>query len=616
MKKKKSILLLTFAISFCSPAQTTMTDSIQKLEVVTVSDVKLKKYASGYKVTIINDSIINKSAQSLTNVLALNSNIYFKEFGSGMLSSPSFRGTNASQTAVIWNGININSQLNGQTDFNNEVASNYSSIAIRSGGGSVQYGSGAIGGSVHLNNKLKFTKHFENNLRVAYGSFDTSRVNYLMSSGDSKWTTSVGLSYIDSENDYKFLGTDAVNSNGQHNAVNLSANLGYFISEKNILKLYHNSFTGNRNLSRTLTTLTRDKYESDNARSLLEWTHLALRYHSKLKIAYLSEAYRYFTDNQTNNFTSGRTNSLIAKHDFEYHTTSNINIRSVIDYTRIKGEGNSFGMPFREAFSLTLILKQQLSDKLQYGLSLRQDYTSDFKSPLVGSIDAKYDVSKHYIIKLNGSKNFRVPTFNDLYWQPGGNLDLRPETSYQADFGQVFKLKPIHLAFNVYYIRTNGMIQWQPNSSGFWSPININNANSYGTELEFKTKHRFGMHQLNFNANYSYTVSKDIDTGKQLVYVPFNKTNGTFTYHYKKITTYYQHYFVGGVFTTKDNINNSLFALEPYDVANLGASYTFTSNLNYEMGLLVNNLYNTYYENVALRPMPNRNFQIQLTIKF
>src|SRR5690606_21015681 len=64
---------------------------------------------------ILNDSILKKNQPSLTQLLNFNSPIYFKENGAGMVSSPSFRGTTASQTVVLWNGININSQTTGQT---------------------------------------------------------------------------------------------------------------------------------------------------------------------------------------------------------------------------------------------------------------------------------------------------------------------------------------------------------------------------------------------------------------------------------------------------------------------------------------------------------------------
>ena len=72
-----------------------------------------------------------------------------------MVASPSFRGTNASQTAVLWNGIPINSMFTGQTDFNTILTGSIDKLTIRSGSGSVPFGSGAIGGSILFDNSPK-----------------------------------------------------------------------------------------------------------------------------------------------------------------------------------------------------------------------------------------------------------------------------------------------------------------------------------------------------------------------------------------------------------------------------------------------------------------------------
>src|SRR5690606_40881496 len=74
---------------------------------------------------------------------------------------------------VIWNGININSQTSGQTDFNAINSLSFDNITVKSGGGSVLYGSSAIGGSIHLNSDLAFYDTFENELFLKYGSFNT-----------------------------------------------------------------------------------------------------------------------------------------------------------------------------------------------------------------------------------------------------------------------------------------------------------------------------------------------------------------------------------------------------------------------------------------------------------
>ncbi|MGB6150499.1 MAG: Plug domain-containing protein, partial [Pricia sp.] len=163
MKRAITAIGLLLSISGQVSAQE---KTLWELDEVVVSDIRLKHYAEGHKLTRLTDSTIQRGGTFLTTLLAFNANLYFKENGFGMVSSPAFRGTNASHTAVIWNGININSPLNGQVDFNTITPFNYSSIAIRSGGGSVQFGTGAIGGSVHLNNELRFEDHLDNQMMM------------------------------------------------------------------------------------------------------------------------------------------------------------------------------------------------------------------------------------------------------------------------------------------------------------------------------------------------------------------------------------------------------------------------------------------------------------------
>lgn len=586
-------------------------DSIQKLDEIVLSDVKLKRYASGYKISVLTDSVIEKSPWSLTDLLRFNSNIYFKENGYGMVSSPSFRGTNASQTAVIWNGININSQLNGQTDFNTINNSNYNSVEIRSGGGSVQYGSGAIGGSVHLSNDLSFTQHTNQELRIGYGSFDTKRAQYALSTGTDKWSLNAGVAYVDSENDYKYLGTNKTNTNGEYDNLSFNLNAGYMLNEKHVLKLYHQSFIGNRNFSGTLVAPSRSRYEDTNHRSMLEWSYFHERYTSKLKVVQLSEEFKYFENKNSEFYSFGKVKSFIANHNLNIKLTDAIDLRTILEFSKFKGEGDSFGNPSRDAFSSTALWKHQLSENLVYGLNVRKDFTSDFKSPFVFSADVAYSFSKQYAIKLNGSKNFRVPTFNDLYWNPGGNLDLLSESSYQFDLGQEFSSKYIDVKLNGYYIKTTDMIQWVPDNTGLWRPQNVASVKSYGAELELFLKYHLGSHHFNLNPSYSYTVSEDGTNNKQLIYVPFHKANLNFGYSFKALELVYQHLFNGEV----DIIGGQL---EGYNVGNLGLAYHYqlSKKFNTILQFNINNLFNKNYENVALRPMPNRNYQLQLTLKF
>ncbi|WP_405296524.1 TonB-dependent receptor plug domain-containing protein [Algibacter sp. Ld11] len=601
---------LILGLVVCSAVQAQV-NAVQNLDAVILSDSKLKNYAAGIKIEKLTDSILSKNVTSLTNLLTFNSNIYFKENGFGMVSSPSFRGTTASQTAVVWNGININSQLNGQTDFNTVNTSNYSSIDIRSGGGSVQYGSGSIGGSIHLNNDLNFKSHSETAIKTGYGSFNSKNLGFNTSLGTELWTANLGAAYVASKNDYKYLGTDGFNENGAFNNLNMNLNLGIFVSSKDILKLYHQSYIGERQFSGTLVGPSRSKYEDENFRTMLEWARVEGKFNSKFKVVHLHELFKYFENKDKAIYSLGKVNTLLVNHNFNVRFNETIQFKTILEYSNSKGEGDSFKEPVRNVFSTTALLNHKPNNSISYGVNLRQDFTTGGERPFVFSVDAGFDLFEHYQIQINGSKNYRIPTFNDLYWQPGGNLDLVPESSYQIDLGQNFNYPNFNVKLNGYYINTEDMIQWQPNSTGLWSPINIGEVASYGAEVEVKSHYNVNEHQFNISGHYSYTVSEDLETNKQLIYVPFHKGNLNISYGFKQFTMRYQHMFNGDVSILGNTLSD-------YDFGNLSVSYLFnlTREINITLDFKLNNLYNTYYENVALRPMPNRNFQIQTTIKF
>ncbi|WP_435524382.1 TonB-dependent receptor [Chryseobacterium indoltheticum] len=132
----------------------------KNIDTVFVFDNQMKKVKLFHSLTTLSPADIQKNSSNLSEVLRFQSPVYIKENGRGAVSSPSFRGTTAQQTAFVWNGININSPFLGQGDINNIAVFGYDQMEIKSGGGSVIYGSGAIGGSIHLNNDLSFDQGF------------------------------------------------------------------------------------------------------------------------------------------------------------------------------------------------------------------------------------------------------------------------------------------------------------------------------------------------------------------------------------------------------------------------------------------------------------------------
>ncbi|WP_405566681.1 TonB-dependent receptor plug domain-containing protein [Polaribacter sp. Asnod6-C07] len=583
-----------------------------KLDAFSLSILKVKDFSKGYSRILISDSLVTKNIKSLTDVLRFNSFIYFKENGLGMVSSPSFRGTNASQTAVIWNGININSQLNGQADFNIVSANSYNNISVRSGGGSVLYGSGAIGGTVHLNNTISFKNITKNNLLLKYGSFNTQHLSFDFVKSDKKNHLNIGLGYNASDNDFKYLNSNLKNDNGAFNNYNFDVNYGYKIDAKNQLKFYGSSFFSKRDLSRTLNAPSNDSYKDISLKNLLEWNRfLSAKENITTRVAYLFDEFKYY-DNKENsdNFSIGSTKRKITQVDYNNSLTRKVKINGILGFESTKAEGTSFLTHQRNIFSAVFSLNHQITNSLSYGVQFRKEFQKDFEAPFLYSLGIEQKISKNYTLSFNTSKNFRTPTFNDLYWNPGGNPDLKSENSYQFEIGNAIKFKKFQFQLNGFYIKSKDLIQWTPNDSGIWSPININQTKNIGLEFSTNYKRSFKNHSFSINANYSYTIAKDLDTNNQLIYVPKNRANFLANYNYKNFKIYYQT-------LINDKVTFLIDTIPAYSVSNVGVNYQLLKIKNKpNIGFKINNIYNSYYQNTLSRPMPGVNFQLTTNLNF
>jgi iron complex outermembrane receptor protein len=585
---------------------------VVNLNSFSVSISKVKDFSKGYSAILISDSLVARNIRSLTDVLKFNSFIYFKENGLGMVSSPSFRGTSAAHTAVIWNGININSQLNGQVDFNVISVNSYDHIAVRSGGGSVLFGSGAIGGSVHLDNLISFSKKEHHKIIANYGSFNTKHLSYDYVNANDKSFMNIGLGTNSSDNDFNYLNSKLFNENGSFYNYNFDLNYGFKINNTHQLKLYSSTFFADRNLSRTLNAPSNDGYEDINSKNLVEWNFsLSPKELLTSRVSYIFEKFKFFDDNTNkNNSSEGSTERKIVQIDYNNSISRKLKLNSIVGFEAVSAFGSSFTSNTRNIFSGVFSLNHQLTKKLSYGIQFRKDIQNDFNSPFLYSVGIEQKINKSYTLSLNTSKNFRIPTFNDLYWQPGGNINLKPEDSYQFEIGNAINFKNISLQANGFYIKSSDLIQWVPNESGFWSPKNTKNTRNLGFEISANYKIHIKNHFIELNTNYSYTDAKDLATYKQLISVPKNRFNALINYQHRNWSAYYQLLF-------NDDVAYLVDTIPAFQVSNVGVEYQL-SNLKNEpkIGFVIQNIYNSNYQNTLNRPMPGINFQLISTINF
>ncbi|WP_412850922.1 TonB-dependent receptor plug domain-containing protein [Chryseobacterium sp. PMSZPI] len=589
------------------------------IDTIYIFDNQMNRVKLFHPVKTITPEDAEKNSTNLSELLRFQSQLYIKENGRGAVSSPSFRGTTAQQTAFVWNGININSSFLGQGDVNNIAAFGYDQIGVKAGGGSVIYGSGAIGGSIHLNNTLDFNKGFHGTLFSEAASFNTYNNFVKGSYSNDKFSFKISGNYVTSENNYEvpeFVvgSTSYTNTNGRYYNTSINIGVSYKIADHHTISWQSQIFDASQHYPIFELTGNKTKYNAQTLRSLIAWDFNKTNISNSLKAAYTEDNFQYFSDINLPKASGATGKNYIFKNDFNYFITPKININAIGEFQTNKGEGyeTGFGNISRNIGSLAGVIRYFATKDFRFEAGIKKDFVESISSPLLYSFSAKWNAVKWYHTGVNFSKNFRYPSFNDLYWKPGGNLDLRPETSVNVDMDHEFSIENFKIILSPYYMNSKDLINWLPTPNGYWAPFNTSKVESYGLESQVTWNKDFGKHSLKLNGSYTYSKSVNKDTQMQMVYVPLHKAVGNIDYQYDFLKLYVQGLFNGLTYTTSDEKRSA--AIDPYFILNAGISAELFKK--YTLGFKVNNFTNTVYQTVSLYPMPKRNYSIYATINF
>lgn len=587
-------------------------DSIQQLGEVNLIANSFERFSVGQDQFVITDSIINASSFLFTEVLERNTAIYFKQNGYGMVSSPSFRGTTAQQTAVLWNGININSQLNAQSDFNTLNVQLFDQIAVQPGGGSVLYGSGAIGGSIHLNDDIRFDDASRHQVNLSGGSFSTYQLAYKNHLSSGKWSWNGGLSINRSENDYPFPQESRDNLNGKFSHNTFTSALGYKISKEHRIELHNWWYDGKRNLALIRPTDTQQRYENQDIRNLINWTWQTKKFESVLTTAYLREDFDFIENIDRNTSTFGKVDRFLMRYDLTYQWEK-LALQSRINYEDSRVEGTQIESGQRNDISLSVLGNYDLSSQAEVLASFRYEQSNRFESPLLFSTGINWQATKNYTAKVNLSRNFRQPSFNDLFWESSGNLDLRAEQSYQVETNHQFTGSFMQFNIGLFYNAIDDMIQWLPDDSGVWRPRNVRKVTTYGTEIRWKYEFELAEQIFNTQLNYAWTRSIDEATDQQMIYVPQHSADVSLNTEFDNWILGISSHYTGSVFARTDHDPD--FVVDNYWLQNLFIRRKISSQPLIKAHIQLNNFTNVRYESVLNRPMPGIHFQTGLQLE-
>ncbi|MFV0530293.1 MAG: TonB-dependent receptor domain-containing protein [Flavobacteriales bacterium] len=607
---KNSVFLVIFGGIFLSAQEKNQIDS------VILSTKKVQEISIGHPVVHIEHDF----GQSLGDDLSIQTGAYFKEYGNGMLASISYRGLGAVHTGVFWEGIPINSGLTGQTDFNLLYTEGFNSVDFRTGGGGATFGSGAVGGSVHINNELNYTEKFKGEINQKTADFSTYATHLGVEVSDSRNALKATMYRLTSDNNYDYT-YNKKNYTIENGTVEiLTSNVTYQrkINNKNNIKLALHYALADRQLMESVGTTSNQKQKDINYNSVLSWLFTDKKYSHKLSQAFLYSKYQYFPDQYLDDYDFGETENWITKYDGSYKLSSKIKLGVLGQFKYSEGTGSNIGSrDLSEGF--ISIYGQHRYKKIKQSLTVSKGILSEFKIPFTFDYGIELNLKP---IKLHGNitTNYRTPSFNDLYWIPGGNLNLKAEDGWATELGFEFQSEienSFHFNFrtNVFYSKFNDWIVWQPdvNQGGLFSPVNIKNVESYGIELFSKIHYSWSIFNLEWNTNYTFLKSMDEEKDKQLIYTPKHKLNNQLQLKIKNSSLQVQHQFVDDIYTSSDNLNR----LEHFNLVDAFVGYYFKiSELKISTRIGVNNIFNEEYQLISGRAMPKQNYFIQININF
>lgn len=605
-----------------------VSDSLEMKEIVVTSTryrIPVIKQPS-YSVVIDSARLSNSSGQSLGEVLSRFSSVFVRSNAPGAISIASFRGFGGEQTRVLWEGMPINHSMLGLLDLSLLRTSSFSAVEVSPGSGSSTYGSG-ISGSVSLRSSLKSNEIF-------VGQSVGSNSNYITSGklgfGIGNWTLGVSGSLQQNENDYRYFDRNTEQEENRRHAEfdNTQFQLQALWHKED--KRFKSKFwylKSDHEIPENIFTGPGTARQFDAAyRWLNSFNFRRGKVQHGFKVYLAQTELDYFDPNRNiESLSTGRewNNEWSASVFFSpKFTLTNV---SSAHFTEVN-TNNYSEIKYRSVLSEQLMGEINLNDRLGVFPVLRLDYYSDFGSALSPSFGINYQIIEEEVyVHSEISRNFRAPTFNDLYWPQGGNEDLDPETAIkvEAGFGVTDRWKGIG-DHNVTFFRadiSNG-IRWTPGASSFFQAQNYLSLLSYGVEWIASKEFEIGSYNLSYSQSTSYTRSTideprfngDAAVNDQLPYVPKWKYSGSVSLQKEQFRASVFGNWVSERFSTEQN---ELRNPEPeYFVLDASISYSRSIKKS-EIGLSVqlNNVLNERYEVVRLYPQPLRNFLITLTIK-
>lgn len=671
-----------FAVICCLFLATTLFAQQQKVDTmhiysipeIQISDVyQTREVRSSSPLQILSkDALKNLHALQVSDAVKHFAGVTVKDYGGiGGLKTVSIRSLGAQHTAVGYDGIALTDCQTGQIDIGRFSLDNIDQLSLSNGQSDNIFQPARFFASAGILNIQTLTPRFEEGKRTnVSASFKTGSwglVNpslLLEQQINRKWTVTANGEWMSSDGQYPYtlhygnadgdLTSREKRKNTDIQTLRAEAGLYGNFSDKEQWRLKAYYFQSSRGLPNATTFY----YDFSTQHLWDKNTFIQSQYKKEFSKQWVFQTsakwnwnYQRYLDPDSKN-SSGKTENSYYQQEYYlsasvlYRLLSNLSFSLSTDgsINTMNADLKNFVHPTRYSW-LTAFAGKYMNDWLTLSASalatvinenVEKGGSAGNHRKLTPYVSASFKPLKNeeLRIRLFYKDIFRLPSFNDLYYEEVGNSKLKPENARQYNVGVTYSknlcsfLPYLSATIDGYYNKiTDKIIAYPTKNLAVWSMRNLGSVEIKGIDATASIALQpWENIRFNLSGNYTYqraldVTNPDLDSEEgrtykhQIAYTPRVSGSGQAGIETPWINLSYSFLFSGKRYQQGENIAEN--RLDSYSDHSISASRSFKiMKTNTSVSVEVLNIADKNYEIIRNFPMPGRSVRATISIRY
>ncbi|MBX3163843.1 MAG: TonB-dependent receptor [Bacteroidetes bacterium] len=526
---------------------------------------------------IDGEKIKQMGAVNLRDVLSNQLNVRLQQ-DNILGSSMSLQGISGENVKFLIDGVPMIGRLNGSIDLSQINMNNVERIEFIEGPLSVQYGTNALAGTINIITKKNSGKKYTAGVTSYYESIGTYNLTGEVGFSRKKHSLQVsgGRNYFDGwhpreaafyfpkphfadSTRYKqwkpkeqYFATAAY----QYSFKKLSLGLkSSYFDEVIINRGYPRAPYAETSFDDYYYTTRFDNSVSLNGKISEKWNVNALtayNYYNRIKKT-LYKDLTTLDENLSPNSSDQDTSSftlLMSRASFTRKSADsklNYELGYDVNYESALGKRIDKNLQYMGDYAVFTTAEYKPISQLIIKPGLRYAYNTTYKTPLIPSLNLKWDFTENHTIRASYARGFRAPTIKELYFYfvdinhnivGNGNLQSEKSNNYSLTYNYRRDLKKCRMKFDagIFYNDIFNLVTLAQVAGVEYSYVNIGQHKTLGLQLGNTLNFKRLALQLGYNHTGRYNQLSGDNNLPQFNYTPEVLTNVTYKFIKQKAT--------------------------------------------------------------------------------